>query len=1228
MIFLCTAFAYSQSTIKGVVTDTRNQPLSYARILLKQEGKVLNGATTDENGEYQIFGVAAGTYDMEATGTVGCSNTQIQTGIAVAASEVRFINFSISCATDLPPVTVTYTPPVFDIGKTTQSVRITGDEVRKTPGRSITAALSNLEGVTSVDGTISSVRGNRSDGQQTIIDGVRVRGSSSVSLQAVEEAELIQGGIPAEYGDGTSFTVITTRGVSKDYHGTAEIRGSLDGYGNFLAAASVSGPIIRGKRDEPARLGFMLSGEASYDIDSRPLRGGIWQATDETRENLIRNPLRYSPSEFGAQYNEASYLKEGAFVKRRLRPNADSWNYLLNGKLDIIPLKNGNMRISLTGSYDYGKYKNWDRTSALFDAKNIGTLTNSTLRLAARLNHRVFRSDTTLVKNIMYDININYTKNKQINQNPEFKDDFFKYGHIGKFKTYKARSFELTDFTDTSGVVWDDVYVMNNIYDSLVTFTPGPYNPELVYYTQNFVDQFTPEIMNDYYGYQVPYNLNLYQQFGALINGSAPSPVYDLYYLPGSLKTLSGYSRIEEDALGARASLSMNIGNHDLKLGYEFQKLTTRGYSIAPRHLWTLMREKANYHIAELDVANPHQVGDTFYFDRYINLETQSPFDRNLRTHLGLDPNGSDWIDIDNLDPETFNLGMFSPEELLVGTSGSDGSLITYYGYDYTGSKKYNRKTDIQDFFTATDANGRRTYNIGAYEPVYMSLYLQDKFSIQSLLFNVGVRIDRFDANQSVLKDPYLFREAHTVGSIKQRYPDAGFVGNAQDNWVVYVSQRDEVLSPDNVNSVIAYRDGYTWYDAQGQEIVDPAQVLGANGGPILVQPLEQGAISNVDYRAFEDYAAQWSVMPRISFSFPVSENSMFTAHYNIITSRPTNLQLNPIDYLFIEKFGMRSNRAVNNPNLRSQRSIDYEVGFTQKVGEKSAVGITAYYSEKRDMIQSFRYTGAYPTTYYSYNNQDFGTVQGFAFNYTLRRTRNVELRASYTIQFAKGTGSSPTSNIAIIASGQPNLRTLTNLSFDQRHRLNARIDYRFDSGAAYDGPKTIREKDGKQKTIRWFENAGVGLIFSAASGLPYSRSSTPYSTFVSGTASRLSGTINGSHRPWTFQCDLRIDKTFTFNLTGKNAKDREGNQKDARPGFLMVYLDVNNLFNFKNILYVYTYTGSPEDDGYLSATEYQQQINSQVDVDSYRNYYNMIQRNPYNYSMPTRVSLGIQFTF
>ena len=1251
VIILASNLLNAQSTLKGKVTDPTGAPQPYIQLRLEKEGAAVNGTNADDKGEYQIFGIPAGTYDLVIGGSGLCPFTTKITGIKIDGSKVAFKDATVDCANQLDGVEIKAQVPIFDPDNSKSSNNISKEDLNRTPGRSIGAAISASEGTATDAAGNTTVRGNRGDGQQTIIDGVRVRGGSSVAMSAVEGVELIQGGIPAEYGDGTSFTVITTRGAAKEFSGSAEVRGSLDGYNNFLAAFNLSGPLVKGeKKDYPSKAGFLISAEGYYNQDGSPSRGGTWRATDEAIQSLTKNPLRYDNLQLGANYSNGEYLTSENFYKQRVRQNAESYGFVMQGKVDIMgggKFPNGvpknTLRLTLGGSYQYGFGKDWGLYNSMFDNANNGINESSTLRLSARLNHRVKTTNSTdtttkndLIKNIMYDINVNYTLITAVEQDERFKDNFFKYGHIGKFTTKRAKIYNREDIVIDS-VRYIDMVVLKTVYDSLVTFDgSNSSNPDLAWYTQNFVDTYSPEFFNDYYGGMIPYNLTLYSSFGALRNGDAPSKIYGLYAMPGSVTT--NYGKTRNSSLGAKASVAMNIGNHELKLGFELEKLTYRSWSVAPYSLWTIMRQKQNFHISQLDVNNRYTIGldhfdpnvsDTIEFNQLINIADQSSFDRNLRIKLGLDPNGSDWLDIDSYDPSLFEIGMFSADELLIGISGP---MVAYYGYDYTGSTLTKKKTSITDFFDGeTDGNGNKVfnYNIGAYEPIYMAFYIQDKFAINNLIFNIGLRVDRFDANQQVLKDPYLFREAHTVGTLKSGefgFSDDRFVANAQDSWVVYVNEKGKTADG-NTQTIIGYRDGSNWYDANGQQITDPTTLLGATGGPVLVDEIDETAISKVSGKAFEDYVPQWSIMPRLSFSFPVGETSLFYAHYNVITYRPTNLQLNPVSYLFIEKFGSNSDNSVNNPNLKPQKSIDYEIGFRQKLNDFSAISLAAYYSEKRDQIQSYRFTGAYPSTYYSFDNIDFGTVQGFTLGYNLRSGKNITLRANYTLQFAKGTGSSAGSNLAIIASGQPNLRTLTNLSFDQRHRMSATIDYRFGMGSDYNGPVWKREsKDGKTiKETRWFENTGVTLLFSAGSGMPYSRSSKAYSLYGLGGKSQLSGSINGSNRPWIFQCDLRIDKTFIMYL-GKEMKD--GKEIKGKPSQLTVYLDIANIFNFKNVVNVYDYTGNPEDDGVLASEQFQQLINSQIYVDSFINYYNMAMRNPYNYSTPTTVSLGIQFGF
>lgn len=374
--------------------------------------------------------------------------------------------------------------------------------------------------------------------------------------------------------------------------------------------------------------------------------------------------------------------------------------------------------------------------------------------------------------------------------------------------------------------------------------------------------------------------------------------------------------------------------------------------------------------------------------------------------------------------------------------------------------------------------------------------------------------------------------------------------------------------------------------------------------------------------------------MPRISFSFPVSNNSLFYAHYNIITVRPTNLQLDPVAYLFIS--GRQSYRdIIANPNLRPHKTVMYEIGFRQAVGEYAALSFGAYYNEIRDQVQSYRYSGAYPNTYYSYENQDFGTTQGFVLGLNMRGAKNLSFRANYTLQFAKGTGSTSGSNLSIIASGQPNLRTLTNLNYDQRHNISATVYLNFPQGAAYNGPVTVKQKKGTdtKKEIRWLENSGVTLSILAASGMPYSRSGIVYSVLGWGerTSGQLKGNINGANMPWQFNCNLRIDKSFYLNLANKKEKTESGKPK-SKPGALTFILDFQNLLNLKSAINVYDYTGRPDSDGYTTSSLFISSVQdgyiNGIPFTSAKNYYNMFIANPFNYNTPFCVILGIEFSF
>jgi outer membrane cobalamin receptor len=127
---------------------------------------------------------------------------------------------------------------------------------------------------------------------------------------------------------------------------------------------------------------------------------------------------------------------------------------------------------------------------------------------------------------------------------------------------------------------------------------------------------------------------------------------------------------------------------------------------------------------------------------------------------------------------------------------------------------------------------------------------------------------------------------------------------------------------------------------------------------------------------SFDDYKPQLNLMPRLAFSFPISEDAGFFAHYDVLYQRPpSNSTLSALDYFY---FNNASANIQNNPNLKPVRTVSYEAGFQQKVSQYSALKVSAYYKENKDLIQRRVYTNipAPITTYETYGNLDFGTTK------------------------------------------------------------------------------------------------------------------------------------------------------------------------------------------------------------------------------------------------------------
>lgn len=1246
-LLLSVSFTYAQTgrgTIKGSVIDKKTtEELPFVKVVVYQNGVQKGYASTDFTGGFIIPSLEPGEYDIEIK-FIGYNSIK-EEGVVVNSDKLIVRNYELTASSEMLDVVevIHYEVPLIDIDGGASGATVTRDDISKMSARSATGVASTVGGVYSAEGggEALSIRGARSDATYYYIDGIKVRGSSSLPKSAIQEVSVITGGVPANYGDLTGGIIsITTRGPSSKYFGSFELVTSgfyfngddplgydgkvfgMDSYAYNLAEGMISGPLLMkkdssGKKTDKPILGFFLSANYNDVLDNRPLaNGGAYRIKKDVRDDILNDstgigPLRPTGEGSGSYYN-TSFLTADDFEQVKYRMNTRNRNMSAAGKIDVNA--GPNVNLTFGGSMNYRKGNAYSYSNSLMNFDNFGVSTGYDWRVYGKFTQR-FQSEneegsTSKIKSAYYSIMVDYSQSHNKNWDERHKDKIFNYGYVGDFNTFRIATYEPSGGSDS--------LVHNGFADTLVQFTPSTENQPFAAITSQYYNLYAGQTEENYE------NLDDIQRGGGLINGGSPSNVYGIWGNIGTPYNFYGYS--QADQLRVTGSGTVNLNDHAISLGFEYEQRWDRSYGTGlqgPIGIWTIARQYMNSHIAELDKSKAtYDFYGTFprvTYDRlnaaegdYVGQEgndAQYFFDYSVRKKLGEQAglsgdelnsfiDGTDFIDIDNIDPDFYDLSMFSPDELL----NSGQTYANWRGYDHTG-EKVTGNTDINKYFSEYDENGNFKRHIGAFQPVYMSGYIMDKFAFDDIIFNVGLRLDVFDANQPVLKDQYLVYEAKTVKEVSEM-PNGSAIthpDNMGEDFVVYVNDKD------NITTITGYRNGDVWYDETGVEVSDPSVVEGSKG---IAPWLQDPTLTEPKASAFEDYKAQINLMPRIAFSFPISDEASFFAHYDILTKRPTTGNIfDPTNYQFMEN----RNVIISNPNLKPEKTIDYEIGFQQVLTKTSSIKVSAFYKEQRNNVQLMNVFNAYPNSYRTYGNRDFGTVKGTTISYDMRRTGNIRMTASYTLQFANGTGSDATTALSLVNSGQPNLRNIFPYTYDQRHAFNFVIDYRYGGGSDYNGLKI--------GDFGVFENTGLNITANIGSGTPYStQQQISAEALINPQTTGLEGSLNGSRKDWQYRVDAQLDRNFDLEF---------GSDEDKKKAaYLNVYLRVSNVFNIINTLNVYRSTGNPGDDGYLLSAIGQDAVADQLSPTSYYDYYALKANNPFNYGVPRTIRLGVKFDF
>ncbi len=349
---------------------------------------------------------------------------------------------------------------------------------------------------------------------------------------------------------------------------------------------------------------------------------------------------------------------------------------------------------------------------------------------------------------------------------------------------------------------------------------------------------------------------------------------------------------------------------------------------------------------------------------------------------------------------------------------------------------------------------------------------------------------------------------------------------------------------------------------------------------------------TDVEFRAADlsedivESEAKTSWAPRLGVSFPIGESSAMHFNYGVYYQMPEYFYL----YFNLEGETNSGLPLLGNPNLKPEKTTSYEIGLDQLIGDNLRLDVTAFYKDVADLVTStWAYnSGTTPVT--RFVNNDYGSITGFDLGLELLPSNgHLTGQLAYTFMQAKGSGSDPLDPYYNGLTSSPDSVlpvTEYNLDFDQRHTVNLILDYRV--------PQDWSTKLFGVKVPGGWGLTAVGAI---GSGLPYTK------TDQSG--QRL-GERNEGRLPAVYSLDMRFNKDF---FVAANTK-------------LTWFLEVDNVFNRRNVINVYSRSGLPDDD--LSNITVGISANQQEAEELDRLY----DHDPLNFSAPRTVRSGLQLSF
>ena len=626
---LSIAFPQTSGKVVGVVKGEDGTPLYGANVFIKGTAR---GASADDQGGYQVIGVTAGTYTVSAS-FIGYSSVDVE-NVLVQSSLTTTVDFTLKLSSvEGEVVTVMAEKPLIQVDETSSVTNLTSQDLRSTGVRDLNSILATVAGVVVQDDEVH-IRGGRDNEVAYYLNGASVTNAGSrnnmvyAPVETVEEMQVQVGGYDAEVSGANSGVVKRRLKEGTDtFTGSVKLQNDGGGIGS-----------LGGSPNE--FLGATSFGHSNtFAQVGGPIPVGMgakFYAAVELKSEAdpyVKESKAFNFSGLGDEYGANSAYPDTFDIKWQdgFTPGSENKNTNLTATLTLEPTSAAKVNIGVVSNNSEWNSGGGIMSQLRWAGADIKTVDGASVSVKPRYMVNKY-SSTMLVGELTYSLNersLLRLSASSLNTDYNNEDSWF----------------------GTDWEKWEDsLYVQDELDIADSIWTP-------------FKDRYSQK--------------NSYQHNGMFFSR------------PGTAAGI--YSESSNDKTGLSGSFQTILGNHDIKVGFDYVGNTMRTYSVDPGvAIWA---------------------ADTAY----------------ARAKYGITSYGS------LEDIPTWRYRVYA-----------DG-----YGYDLYGNESDNRTFYYSDVEGVSDRD--TMYVDGAKTPSEMGFFIQDKIELDDIVINAGLRIDMLDPDEETL---------------------------------------------------------------------------------------------------------------------------------------------------------------------------------------------------------------------------------------------------------------------------------------------------------------------------------------------------------------------------------------------------------------------------------------------------------------------------------------------